>query len=74
MFSFRKDTGDVTKISTDTFVTLLQKALLVELKLFNMDCLKNIPITENSNYSIYYEHRPVNYIIMFQVNQSLPVQ
>ena len=58
----------------DTFVSLLQKALLVELKLFNMDCLKNIPITENSNYSIYYEHRPVNYIIMFQVNQSLPVQ
>ena len=74
MFSFRKDTGDVTKISTDTFVSLLQKALLVELKLFNMDCLKNIPITENSTYSSYYEHRPVNYIIMFEVNQSLPVQ
>ena len=62
------------KIYVDTFVSLLQKALPVELKLFNMDCLKNMPITEESTYSIYYEHRPVNYIIMFEVNQSLLVQ
>ena len=60
MFSFWKDAGDVTKISLDTFVSLLQKPLPVELRLFNMDCLKNIPITEKSTYtySVYYEHRP----------------
>ena len=38
-FKCWKDTGDFTKISLDTFVSLLQKARPVELKLFNMDCL-----------------------------------
>ena len=56
MFSLWKDTGDVTKIPLNKFVSLLQKALPVELKLFNMDCLKDIPITEKSTNSIYYEH------------------
>ena len=57
VFSFWKDTGDVTKISLDTFVSLLHKALPVELKLFNMDCVKNISITDKSTCSICYEHR-----------------
>ena len=74
MFPFWKDIGDAAKISLDTFRSLLQKTLLVELKLFNMECLKNIPITEKSTYSIYYEHRPVNYTTLFEVNQSLLVQ
>ena len=34
------------KISHEAFVSLLKKVLPVELKLFNMECLKNIPITE----------------------------
>ena len=46
MFSFSKDTGDATKIYFDAFVSLLQKALPGELKLVNMECLKNSPITE----------------------------
>ena len=58
----------------DTFISLLQKTLPVELKLFNMDCLKNIPIAEKSTYSICYEHRPVNYTILLEIKQSLLVQ
>ena len=46
MFSFGKGTGDATKMSLEAFVSLLQKVLPVELKLFNMECLKNISITE----------------------------
>ena len=74
MFSFWKDVGDATKTSLDAFRSLLWKALLAELKLFNMECLKNIPITEKSTYSIYYEYRSVNYTILFVVNESLLVQ
>ena len=74
MFSFWKNICDATKISLDAFVSLLQKAIPVELKLFNMECLKNIPITEKSTYSIDYEHCPVNYTILFEINQSVLLQ
>lgn len=61
----------LTKMSA--FVSLLQKVLTVELKLFKMDCLKYIPIIEKK-HCIYYEHRrksekihPLNYIALFEV-------
>ena len=49
MPSFWKYAGDVTKKS-DTFSCLRQKALPVELKLFNMDYLKDVSAIFLSNF------------------------